>query len=135
MTAKTPLPDDARCPCLSGLTYGECCGPLHRGERVAPTALALMRSRYSAFAVHDGEYLSATWHPRSRPDVIGLDTRERWYRLDIEETVGGGPLDSQGVVEFTAYHRSDDERGSLHERSGFVREQGRWWYVGRVQRG
>ena len=43
--------DDERCPCLSGDTYGACCGRYHSGAATAPTAEALMRSRYSAFAV------------------------------------------------------------------------------------
>ncbi|WP_454050125.1 YchJ family protein [Cellulomonas sp. Marseille-Q8402] len=123
MTAPT------RCPCLSGLPYDECCGPLHRGERPAPTAEALMRSRYSAFAVGDAGYLLASWHPSTRPERLDLDDDVRWYRLDVLATAAGGPFDDAGTVEFRAYHRGPDGRGSLHEVSRFVRDAGAWRYV------
>ena len=88
-----------------------------------------MRSRYSAFAVGDPAYLSATWHPSTRPASLALDADRRWYRLDILRTERGGPFDIEGVVEFRAYHRSAEGKGSQHEISRFVREAGRWWYV------
>ncbi len=118
-----------RCPCLSGLPYAKCCEPLHRGDADAPTAEQLMRSRFSAFAVGDAAYLVATWHRRTRPRNVALDADLRWYRLDILDRTAGGPLDAQGEVEFEAYWRSPDDRGSQRERSRFVREGGRWYYL------
>lgn len=138
MTATSPLPDDARCPCLSGETYGACCGRYHRGllaggadSVTATTAEALMRSRYAAFAVGDADYLLATWHPSTRPADLDLDDDVTWRRLDVVATSAGGPLDRTGVVEFVAHYRSDEtrERASLHEISSFVREGGRWYYL------
>lgn len=119
---------DPRCPCGTGLTYAECCGPFHQGGR-APTAGTLMRSRFSAFAVGDATYLLRTWHPSTRPHDVVLDPGTRWYRLDVLRTERGGLLDDDGVVEFRAHHRSADGRGALHEVSRFVREGGRWLYV------
>lgn len=52
-----------KCPCASGLGYAACCRPYHRREREAPTAEALMRSRFCAFAKKEGSYLVATLHP------------------------------------------------------------------------
>lgn len=139
-----PLDDDARCPCLSGDTYGSCCGRYHAGLRPgpdgaapgphAPTAEALMRSRYSAFAVGDADYLRATWHPSTRPADLDLDLDDdvEWRRLDVVRTEAGGPFDTTGVVEFVAHHRSRTDpadRGRLHEVSRFVREGDRWSYV------
>ncbi|WP_439563835.1 YchJ family protein [Microcella sp.] len=121
-----------RCPCLSGLPYAECCEPPHRGDAVAPMAEALMRSRFSAFAVGDAAYLLATWHPSTRPATLELDPELRWYRLDIIDRSAGGPLDARGEVEFEAFWRSPDARGSQRERSTFVREGGRWYYVAEV---
>lgn len=118
-----------RCPCLSGLPYAECCGPLHRGDAVAPTAEQLMRSRFSAFAVGDADYLRATWHPSTRPRSLELDPAQRWYRLDVLATSGGGPFDTAGTVEFRASYRHPEGRGDLHEVSRFVREVGTWLYV------
>ncbi|MGW6004306.1 YchJ family protein [Oerskovia enterophila] len=148
MTATWPLPDDARCPCLSGETYGACCGRFHVGLAAspgaagpdavtAPTAEALMRSRYAAFAVGDADYLLATWHPSTRPADLDLDDDVTWRRLDVVATSAGGPLDRTGVVEFVAHFRSTEtrERGSLHEVSSFVREDGRWYYVDGEHRG
>lgn len=88
-----------------------------------------MASRFSAFAVGDAGYLLATWHPSSRPAELVLDDDEHWWRLDVVETVGGGPFDTSGIVEFRAHHRSSAGRGVVHERSRFVREDGRWFYL------
>lgn len=104
-------------PLLSGLTYVERCGPLHRGERSAPTAEQLMRSRFSAFAVGDAAYLLATWHPSTRPASLELDADVQVvHRLSILRTERGGPLERDGVVGFEA--------------SASVREGGRCLYVG-----
>ncbi|MFC9789580.1 YchJ family protein [Rhodococcus sp. NPDC127528] len=119
----------ARCPCGSGETYGACCGRFHSGEVTAPTAERLMRSRYSAFAVGDADYLLRTWHPSTRPDRLDLDPDQRWLRLDVVATTGGGMFDAAGTVEFVAYYRESGIRESLHENSRFVREDGQWLYV------
>lgn len=87
-----------------------------------------MRSRFSAFARGEAEYLLRSWHASTRPDGLELDDGLRWYRLDVESTERGGPFDREGVVEFTAHYKGA-ERGSLHEVSRFVRESGEWFYV------
>lgn len=102
----------------------ECCGLFLAGSP-APTALALMRSRYTAFALGDAAYLAGTWHPSTRPSDLQLDADTRWYRLDILDTAKGGPLDTTGIVEFEAFYRG----GSQRERSSFMREKGRWFYL------
>jgi SEC-C motif-containing protein len=141
MTADDPttrLADDARCPCPSGETYGACCGRLHRGEAPAATAEALMRSRFSAFAVGDAGYLLRTWHPSTRPAALDLDDTLRWYRLDILATARGGLLDTEGMVEFVAHHKVPGVRGSAgsqHERSRFSKDTGAWTYVDGVDPG
>ena len=117
------------CPCLSGLPYDECCGPLHAGTRVAPTATSLMRSRYSAFAVGDAAHLLATWAPETRPASLELDTSVRWYRLDIVRATHGGLADSEGTVEFVAHFRADGVTAQQHEISRFAKRSGRWLYV------
>lgn len=117
------------CPCGSGDAYDACCGALHRRDRAAPTAEALMRSRYSAFVVGDAAYLLATWHPSTRPRSLELDPSVVWRRLQVVRTEGGGPWDAGGVVEFVASFVDGGARGRLHEVSAFVREGGRWLYV------
>ncbi|MBO0610783.1 YchJ family protein [Myceligenerans salitolerans] len=124
------MDDSARCPCLSGEPYGSCCGRYHRGTgNPAPTAEALMRSRYAAFAVGDAGYLLATWSPSSRPDRLDLDDDVRWQRLDVLRTEAGGPFDDTGVVEFVAHYRTAGGRGRLHEVSRFEKLGKRWYYV------
>jgi SEC-C motif-containing protein len=88
-----------------------------------------MRSRYSAFAVGDAAYLRRTWHPSTRPADLDLDPEVRWRRLDVLATAGGGPFDTTGTVEFRATYSDPRGRGSLHEVSRFVREDGAWSYV------
>jgi SEC-C motif-containing protein len=121
--------DTKRCPCLSGLSYDDCCRPLHVGPATAQTAEQLMRSRFSAFAVRRPDYLLQTWHPTTRPATLELDDRLRWYRLDILATSAGGPFDATGVVEFRAYYRAVHGDGSQHEISRFTRENRRWLYL------
>ncbi|MBC7550544.1 MAG: YchJ family protein [Cellulomonas sp.] len=118
-----------RCPCLSGQTYDECCGRLHRGELRASTAEILMRSRFSAFAVGDADYLRRTWHPTTRPPELVLDDDVRWYRLDVLAKSDGGRLDATGTVEFRAFFRASSGAGSQHEVSRFVCADGQWLYL------
>lgn len=82
-----------------------------------------MRSRYSAFAVGDSAYLRRTWHPRTCP--VELRASGRWLRLEVL-SASGGLLDAEGVVHFRA-HAMD---GVVEERSRFVRDTGRWTYLG-----
>ncbi|MGB8651525.1 MAG: YchJ family protein [Mycobacteriales bacterium] len=117
------------CPCGLGQPYDLCCGRFHRGQADPPTAELLMRSRYSAFAVGDVGYLLRTWHPSTRPRGLELDEGQVWERLVVLGTSGGGLLDSEGTVEFRALYSHRGRTEALHERSRFVREDGRWSYV------
>ena len=87
-----------------------------------------MRSRYTAFALADAEYLLRTWHPRTRPDTVELDDRQ-WIGLDVVDRVDGGPDDMMGIVGFVARFRLDGHDGVLTERSAFVRRGARWVYL------
>lgn len=118
-----------RCPCGTGEVYADCCAPRHDGSVPAPTAETLMRSRFSAFARDDTAYLLTTWHRSTRPRTLDLNPERRWVRLDIVDVVAGGPFADTGEVEFRAHHRDGSTRGTQHERSRFVRERGRWFYV------
>ena len=94
-----------------------------------------MRSRYSAFAVGDAGYLLATWHPTTRPRTLVLDPDVRWTGLDVLATTGGSLLAAEGTVEFRASRVLDRMAGAQHERSRFVREGGRWYYLDGVSLG
>lgn len=123
------------CPCGAGPSYALCCGPYHRGEATVPTAEALMRSRYSAFAVGDTAWLLRSWHSSTRPRRIELDRDQVWDRLVILGTSGGGLFDSEGTVEFRALFTHRGRTDSLHEHSRFAREKGLWVYVTALPQG
>jgi SEC-C motif-containing protein len=91
-----------------------------------------MRSRYTAFAVRDGEYLLATWHSRTRPGSVGFDPHRRWTGLEIVATSGGSALAKDGTVKFRARYRDQAGPGVQQENSRFVRENGRWVYLDAV---
>lgn len=117
------------CPCGSGKSYAACCGPLHDGAAIAPTAEALMRSRYSAYGLGLEPYLLATWHASTRPAALHLaeDQGTKWLGLAIKRHQ---VLDaSHAAVEFVASYRIAGRGHRLHETSAFVREDGRWFYV------
>jgi SEC-C motif-containing protein len=121
------------CPCGSGNAYDTCCGPFLGGRAVPATAEQLMRSRYTAYARQNANYLVATTHPSKRArnelKVIGKSFRGiTWVALDIIATEKGSAQDSEGTVEFKAHCTAGREKSSIHERSSFVREGDRWFY-------
>ncbi|WP_232007451.1 YchJ family protein [Mycobacterium intermedium] len=122
----------ALCPCGSGAVHQACCGPLLHGERQASTAEELMRSRYSAYACGDADYLFRTWHPRTRPVEVTVDPAVVWTGLEVLAAAAGGPDDEIGEVEFTAHFKAGGRADSMHERSRFQRRAGRWFYVDAV---
>jgi len=119
---------EGRCPCGSGETFSGCCGTALGGVPPA-TAEALMRSRYTAFVVGDAAYLAASWHPGTRPDDIPLDPGVTWRGLDILDVRDGAAGDTRGTVEFRARWRAGGRDGALTERSRFVKQSDRWWYL------
>lgn len=92
-----------------------------------------MRSRFTAFAIGDSAYVQRSWHVSTRPRNVDLDDDDdddvRWTRLDIVATEQGGPFDHEGSVTFEAFYRDAGERGSMRERSRFVKEDRVWFYV------
>lgn len=118
------------CPCGSGRFYGQCCRQYHDG--VSPeSAQALMRSRYSAYALGLERYLLDTWHPATRPTSLGLSAKAqvRWLGLKVLRCTDGGPGQDRGTVEFVARCKTGGRARRLHEVSRFVREDGRWFYL------
>ncbi|MGE0701976.1 MAG: YchJ family protein [Hyphomicrobiaceae bacterium] len=118
-----------RCPCRKKSetrTYEACCRPYHEGAATAPTAEALMRSRYAAFALGKAAYLMATWHASTRPAQLDLDPAQQWQLLRILDRSEEG---DRATVEFTARSRIGATGHLLHEVSRFVRDGGRWYYL------
>lgn len=118
------------CPCGTGVRFGLCCQPILLGQP-AETALALMRSRYTAFVLQDAAYVQASWHPSTRPETLDLNQgpKTHWQGLSIVATQAGLASDNQGIVEFKARYSVQGQRYTLHEVSSFLRENGAWYYV------
>ena len=123
---------DSGCPCGSGFPLAACCAPFIRGLGVAPTALALMRSRYTAYVLGNTQYLLKTWHESTRPSHIALDGERRWLGLDIKKCEAGEAADTVGTVEFVARYKVAGRAHRLHETSRFSFEHGCWYYVGAI---
>ena len=118
------------CPCGSGQSYKACCSRLISGQVTAASAEQLMRSRYTAYATRDYAYLMASWHPSTRPQVLDdADNEPQWCQLVILSTEAGQTPDQQGYVEFEAHYHFAGKPGMMRERSRFVQEDGRWFYV------
>ncbi|KUL42279.1 hypothetical protein ADL15_01730 [Actinoplanes awajinensis subsp. mycoplanecinus] len=130
MAGSKRTPRARACPCGSP-SYAECCGPIHDGKP-APDPEALMRSRFSAFALDLSDYVLHSWHPEHRPPELESDPALRWVRLEVLESTGGGLFDAEGFVEFRAHYRDGGTPGVMTERSTFVRHDGRWVYQGPV---
>lgn len=88
-----------------------------------------MRSRYTAYALHQADHVFRTWHPRTRPDRPLVDPDVAWEGLRIVRVEAGGPDDDMGTVEFVARNRGPHGHGELHEVSRFARRAGRWFYL------
>ncbi|HVU25009.1 MAG TPA: YchJ family protein [Opitutus sp.] len=128
------------CPCGSGRSYETCCEPIIAGAP-APTAEALMRSRYTAYVKHAFEHLGRSLSAEQRKDYDEADARRwaeksEWLGLKILRTERGGPGDEDGLVEFAARFRAEGTEHEHLETALFAREDGKWVYAGQApQRG
>ncbi len=122
------------CLCGASFPYPDCCGRYIDGEESAPTAEALMRSRYSAYVRQNKAYLKASWHLSTCPTLILENSPPKWLGLKIIDTDAGQPGEKQGQVEFVARYKIAGKAYRLHEKSDFVFEGGRWLYLrGRLE--
>jgi len=117
----------------------DCCGRYHVGPANAPTAEALMRSRYCAYVLGRIDYLVGTTLPAVRTTDLWVNYESthksiQWIGLDVVNTSQGGTTDKTGKVEFKASYIQDGVRSIHHEYSRFRRSGGNWYYVdGRVK--
>jgi SEC-C motif-containing protein len=134
----------ATCPC-GGPSLAACCGPYIAGDAIAPTAEALMRSRYTAYTQRNEPYLLATWHRSTRPSepILSQEEKLQWLGLEVKSALrlrqrkaeaASEVADPQrDTVEFVARFKVNGRAERLHEVSNFVREEAdgglRWFYV------
>lgn len=117
------------CPCGSKKAFSECCAPYINGGEAAPTAEALMRSRYTAYTLLREDYLLATWDSATRPSALNLaeEVPTKWLGLEVKRH---HQKDAEhAIVEFVARYKVQGRAYRLHEVSRFVRKDGRWFYV------
>ena len=122
------------CPCGSGQLIVNCCEPIISGRKEAITAEALMRSRYTAFAQANIDYLLSSHSVKTRPGKerknIELWAKSvTWMGLAILNTEAGEENDETGYVEFKALFLENGTPDQIHEKSLFRRENGKWMYV------
>ena len=96
------------CPCGSGKTYAECCEPIIKGTKKAPTAESLMRARYTAYEKQEIDFIINTCEDSDEVAEIDRKATEdwsknsTWHGLQILRTEKGTESDEEGVVEFEA---------------------------------
>ncbi len=122
-----------QCPCDSKIPYTICCGRYHKGKIHAPTAEALMRSRFSAYVLDNAQYVYRTWDENTRPPlkILRENNSQVFTQLEIISSTKGGINDDTGTVEFIASYKLDDNNDihQHHENSYFVKQKNRWLYV------
>ncbi len=121
------------CPCGSGREYAKCCQPLIDGAKTADTAEALLRSRFSAYARQQVDYILDTVAPGQRhqhePDAIrNWASSATWHRLEILNVEGGSPADEDGQIEFIAHYTEKQVRKRHHELAHFQKIDSRWYF-------
>lgn len=123
------------CYCCSGKEFEDCCQPFINGIAKPKTAEELMRSRYSAYATVEIDYLLRTVHPSTRKfhnaeSIEQWAKSSSWQKLEIISTIDGGPKDKKGMVEFKAYYLDEQQQLQIHhEHSNFLKELGKWFFV------
>jgi SEC-C motif-containing protein len=117
------------CPCGSRKLFSACCAGYLDGSQIAVSAEALMRSRYTAYAMLHEKYLLATWHASTRPVSLGLaeDVPTKWFGLEVKRCEQQDA--DHAIVEFVARYKVGGRAHRLHEVSRFVREAGKWFYL------
>ena len=123
------------CYCGNLRTYETCCKIIHNNLANANTAEQLMRSRYSAFVLANGDYLmeshhSKTRNPKEKKAIVNWAKSVEWIKLEITKTTNGLENDTEGTVTFNAYFYEHGNVEVIHEKSAFEKEQNLWKYLG-----
>ncbi len=122
------------CPCHSGKSYEACCAPFHKGKRPA-TALELMRSRFSAYALNLPDYIIETTHPGSpgyfedkakwREEISAFSKGTNFEGLEVLDFQEKEHL---AMVTFVARLTQSEKDATFTEKSYFEKLRGKWYY-------
>ncbi|WP_452599094.1 YchJ family protein [Pontimicrobium sp. MEBiC01747] len=123
------------CYCGSQKAYTNCCEIAHKNNGRTATAEQLMRSRYSAFVLANGDYLMKTHHVSTRPvkekkAIVKWAKSVQWIKLEVLETSKGKPQDTEGTVTFNAFFYENGKVDVIHEKSAFIKDNEQWKYLG-----
>lgn len=118
-----------RCPCCANNEYDQCCMPFIENNLNPATALELMRSRFTAYALKKHEYIMKTWYEKTRPQSFHDPEEIQWDRLEIINTRKGTAKDNKGEVHFIAYYQKYGKPSKMEECSKFIKQSSKWYYV------
>ncbi len=121
------------CPCGSGHTYRDCCGPFIKGDKVVDTPERLLRTRFTAAATANGEYFLKTWfktfRPKTKVNRMSSELKKvRYTKLEIvsvEQTEG----ELSAVIHYRAYCRVGVNFSCIDEHAVFISADGTWYYT------
>lgn len=121
------------CPCGNLKPYTHCCGRYISGEQVPPDAETLMRSRYTAYTQQNNDWLLATWYPSQRTPQLSAalqsdDNQTQWLGLNVISHLHEKDS-NEAFVTFFARYRDNQQTSAIYERSRFLLEEHRWYYI------
>ncbi|SEL26639.1 SEC-C motif-containing protein [Colwellia chukchiensis] len=125
------------CPCGSEQTFAHCCQAIISAEKSANSPLQLMRSRYTAYAMQNADYIYQTYASVSQvaqsiSEIKAWAQQTKWLKLSIHHTsdyVQDLIDQRQAQVEFSAFYLHQGDICCLHENSNFIKERGAWRYL------
>lgn len=126
------------CPCDKSKLYKDCCHTAHHNIHDVKTAVQLMRSRYSAFVMANGNYLQKSHHSSTKPskreasEIENWAQSVEWIQLEVIQTNGGLENDTTGMVEFKAFFMENGRLEVIHELSRFCKENDHWVYLDQI---
>lgn len=124
-----------KCPCNPANSYESCCAIAHENVSKVHTAVQLMRSRYSAFVMANGDYLNISHHKSTRSskavcqEIAQWASQVTWVKLDIIDTTNGKKKDNFGTVYFKAFYLENGKMEVIEENSRFKKEANIWYYL------
>ncbi|SLM29797.1 conserved hypothetical protein [Desulfamplus magnetovallimortis] len=123
-----------KCYCNSQKNYDECCLPYLSNTTNPQTPEQLMRSRYSAFCTENIKYLVDTHYPLKREEKEEEILEEtikntQWLGLKVLKKEKDKKESNIEYVEFAAFYQANNKYGQLHEKSKFIYENDKWYYV------
>jgi len=148
-----------KCPCGGGdekLSYEDCCKKYHKGKEYPDDPVTLMRSRFSAYAQGEVDYIVSTTHPDNpaiegskldsgkvvstfKQDVKATCKKVRFLKLDVQSSEDGADereafVTFQAIIQVTGqkgFRQNNFDKETMLEKSRFLKSEGsdKWLYV------